>query len=287
LVLRDWPTENGHAYELLVTANLEPDELGIKRPMTVARFVSFAALLRDCAGLGCRNIHIEPDYDNGGRCTAYVNGVRFYDWIPDPEPEPIDQTTELPNLAPLVRLCSIKGCANPPATHVVSDDLPNLWVCPDHVGPTLDHLGRAHDHHPYGDECEHRTCTEPADAYEDDWERTPDFDPLLPLRIHGEGLSEGSGALPPPDVSTRRPPGAEPGTRGGALFDFLATAGGPLRRGTLAQAASLSPTTVDKLLTAWADLGAVSKVGSLWLVASRYQLSASLTPDGREEEPGE
>ena len=71
------------------------------------------------------------------------------------------------------------------------------------------------------------------------------------------------------------------------MLDLLSTAGGPLRRGTLAEAADLSPTTVDKLLNAWADLGIVRKVGSLWTFVGHYTTSASITPHGREEDPGE
>jgi DNA-binding IclR family transcriptional regulator len=89
---------------------------------------------------------------------------------------------------------------------------------------------------------------------------------------------------PPPDPATRRPKGAEPGSKGGAMLDLLATAGGPLRRGTLAEAADLSPTTVDKLLTAWADLGVAVKVGSLWTVSTSYRSSGMLSLDGQEDE---
>lgn len=284
LVLADWPTEDGHAFRLLVTYNSEPDEYGVKRPITVKRFETFGGLLKDCAGLGCTTVNIEPDPANGGRCTAYVNGVRFEPWTP-PEPEPERDPTTLLSIPAVARLsCSAKGCDTMPAVHVVTEAMPNLWVCAEHADAAIEHLGHVTDCHDFTEACTWQACGDEPDADEDDRECTPDSEPLSPLHLPEMGAREGSGALPPPDLTTRRPPGADPGSRGGVLWDTLTAAEGPLRRGTMAEAAGLSPGYVDKLLTAWADLGMVQRVGSLWIASTGYTASGNLPAHGDEED---
>lgn len=286
LVKDHWPTEKGHAFYLLITEWVQREG----RPMTVGAWLEFAPLLRDVAGIGCRYVAPQPDEDNGGFGTVEFWGPRLEPYVP-PEPEPV------PDPGPS---CQHRDCEVRPIVHLwLSDDPEPLegWFCATHADI---YEGQAIDLHDFAPSCVEAEWWWPSapgapgccgaaplpDAT--DRECTPPLEPLSPQRIlpifEREGREVVVATLPPPDPTTRRPKGAEPGSKGGAMLDLLATAGGPLRRGTLAEAADLSPTTVDKLLTAWADLGVAVKVGSLWTVSTSYRSSGMLSLDGQEDE---
>ncbi len=117
-------------------------------------------------------------------------------------------------------------------------------------------------------------------------EWTPDSEPLSPqviLHLDPREGSEVAATRPPPDPATRRPPGANPGTSADRLWTVLMGAGVPLRRGVLAEAAQCSPTTLDKHLNAWRDLGLVRTVAGTWRIAEEYTASTSLPRDGERE----
>lgn len=293
LVLKHWPTEDGHAYYVLVTHDVGTD----KAPITVESFAERASLLRDVAGLGCRTCSVERDPNHGGRATVYFNGIRLEDYIPPVKPLPLPP-------------CSINGCQTQSTHHALLDvnGEHQALLCGEHMAK---HDANVIDQHAAlpgcstdrwwveSDDGTASVCTDIApelpDPEESDRKCTPDSEPLLPLHLRGIGLREGSGegqAWPAPTGPAERapvvrPPGAADGSKGGNIFDLLACAQGPLRRGTLAEAGPLSPTTTDKLLTAWADLGVCRKVGQLWEISSLYMDACTLPFDGREETSGE
>ena len=300
LVLKHWPTKDGHAYYVLVTHDIGTD----KAPITVESFKERESLLRDVAGLGCRTCVVERDPNHGGRATVYFNGVRLEHYEPEPIPDPLPT-------------CSIKGCEIPSTHHALLDldGEHQALLCAEHM---TKHEAKVIDQHPALYECSTdrwwvesddgtaSVCTDLApdlpDEDEANREYTPDSDPLLPLHLRGAAVREGSGvaspwpaptmpAVEPPrpvDEGPRaRPHGATEGTKGGRMFDLLANAQGPLRRGTLAEYAELSPATVDKYLTTWADIGAVTKTGQLWQIAAEYSDACTLNLRGREEDTGE
>lgn len=283
LVKAHWPTEKGHAFYLLITEWVQREG----RPMTVGAWLDFAPLLRDVAGMGCSFVAPMPDASNGGLATIEFQGVRLEPYVP-PAPEDTGPT------------CQHRDCQVRPIVHLwLSDDPEPVegWFCATHADI---YEARALDLHDFAPSCveaewwwpsEGDTPSRCGDAPSpDDLVRkcTHPDEPLSPQRILPPDDCESGEVvvptLPPPDPSTRRPKGAEPGTKGGAMLDLLCTAGGPLRRGTLAEAADLSPTTVDKLLTAWADLGVVHKVGSLWVASTSYRSSGMFSPNGQEDE---
>lgn len=289
LVKDHWPTKDGHAFYLLITEWVQREG----RPMTVGAWLDFAPLLRDVAGMGCEYAAPMPDEKNGGFGTIEFRGIRLEPYEPD-MPEDTGPT------------CQHRDCKVRPIVHLWLRDDPDPvegWFCATHADI---YEPQAIDAHDFAATCvdaewwwpstEHNAgrCGDAPSPDETPKEWTPPLEPLSPLGIlhilDREGSEDAEApapSLPPPDPATRRPKGAEPGSKGGAMLDLLATAGGPLRRGTLADACGLSPGYVDKLLTAWADLGVVHRVGKLWVASPQYASTCTLHPCGREEDAGE
>lgn len=285
IVKSHWPTAKGHAFRLAITGWVMQDG----RHVTVETWLGNCALLHDVAGPSCTFVRRIDKERVGGIATIEFEGIK----LEEPEPLPIvgDPSDDPASLV----TCSIKGCHEQATHHVVDPATPHVWVCVHHVEDTIAHLGGFLDWHEFDADCYWGRCTVAPVPQESDRECTPDSDPLLPLRILGadprKGSEGGQGwlppdgpALPPPRV---RPPGAVEGSKGGRMFDRLVSAQGPLTRGFLAAHADLSPTTAHKLLTAWADLGVVDKIGQLWQVTPDYSTSASVIPRGSEDDAGE
>jgi hypothetical protein len=264
LVVKDYPTEVGHAFHLLVT---DPTDR-TKTPLTVEGFAEFDSRLRDCAGIGCTGVNTIRDEQNGGRAITYVNGIRLAPW----------------------NGCSIEGCAEAPAWHAWELDGGHSLACNTHRNALDGHVHRWDQTGCAGWECWN---THALDVWFAAWEplrhaahkKCPAPPQPLPAQhlVHESGAGE-RGPWAAPDPGTRVPPGANPGTGPGRMWAALTTERRPFARHELASAANLSVTQVSRHLDAWHRLGHVTKIGRTWLAAGAQPTSASIPPRGDEGE---